>query len=265
MRSWIGTQRLLLVFLACTGATSCQQRNAQTASRNSEGGFSREHTEAEGATLSEEQIIAIADRVAWDRGFWPQLRYGYERRETRYAKKSLGGPVVPQLVGHNYHVIAYRNPRGALDGGLSVCGRQGYRCGSHGGWGVFRGNFDGQPSNYKLAAQGCGGDIRDRRGKSGSHLHIAHSDWRSGMIAKEGGLRGSALKLTTRAFTSYAIYIYLIRFCRDQRRESPRCQVLCSGLYLRCLIVSSSVTVRAWEKSIPLVVSSLIGLPCASR
>lgn len=119
MRSWIGTQRLLLVFLACAGATSCQQRNAQTASRNSEGGFSREHTEAEGATLSEEQIIAIADRVAWDRGFWPQLRYGYEEGNALW-KKSLGGPVVPQLVGHNYHVIAYRNPRGALDGGLSV-------------------------------------------------------------------------------------------------------------------------------------------------
>ncbi len=75
------------------------------------------------AQLSEEELIAIADTVAGERGWWPDERLDYNRGHEQwneYIRKEFGPGRRIGLEGHDYQAVRYVHRGAVLDGDLSV-------------------------------------------------------------------------------------------------------------------------------------------------
>jgi hypothetical protein len=69
--------------------------------------------------LSKEQILAIADAVADERGWWPQERRTYDEGNVIW-RRCLKGRPVRELEGRDYQVVWYGRGRAILGGDLAV-------------------------------------------------------------------------------------------------------------------------------------------------
>ncbi len=71
------------------------------------------------APLSKEQILAITDAVALERGWFPQVRRTYDEGNALW-KRCYGYWHPPELEGHDYQVVMYVHADALLDGDLEV-------------------------------------------------------------------------------------------------------------------------------------------------
>ncbi len=71
------------------------------------------------APLSKEQILAITDAVALERGWFPQVRRTYDEGNALW-KRCYGYWHPRELEGHDYQVVMYAHADAVVDGGLEV-------------------------------------------------------------------------------------------------------------------------------------------------
>jgi len=79
----------------------------------------KQPAEAVKAQLSKEQILAITDAVALERGWFPQVRRTYDEGNA-FWKRHFSYLHPPELEGHDYQVVTYAHAEALLDGDLMV-------------------------------------------------------------------------------------------------------------------------------------------------
>ncbi len=122
-RRLLGVWLLGLAVLVCLATISCEPKHIQTTPQGLKQTGPEGQANKETTPLSKEQIIAIADAVAGERGWWPDERLDYDRghREWKeYIQKEFGQGRRTGLEGHDYQAVRYVHRRSVFDGDLSV-------------------------------------------------------------------------------------------------------------------------------------------------
>ncbi len=108
-----------LSMLVCLVVASCQPGNTQTTREGLSKNGSELPAEAVKTPLSKEQILAITDAVALERGWFPQVRRTYDTGNAIW-KRCYRGWRPRELEGHDYQVVMYAHADAVVDGGLEV-------------------------------------------------------------------------------------------------------------------------------------------------
>jgi hypothetical protein len=118
-RQLLGMWLLGLAVLVCLATASCESKHIQTSPQGLKQTDSEGQVDKEMTPLSKEQIPAIADAVADERGWWPQERRTYDEGNVIW-RRCLNGRTLRGLEGRNYQVVWYGRVHAILGGDLAV-------------------------------------------------------------------------------------------------------------------------------------------------
>jgi len=116
MRLFRTTLKLLMITLVCLATTSCKTVGRQTTREEAAKAGSEQQHAISGTPLSKEQIIAVAQTVARERGWYPGNLCIYDEGNSLWMR-TYGLVPVPELDGHDYQVVMYVRPQAMTDGG----------------------------------------------------------------------------------------------------------------------------------------------------
>jgi hypothetical protein len=116
MRLALTTSLIMGIYLT---ATSCQPTGAQATRQSLSKDGSEQPAGAGKAQLSKEQILAIKDAVALERGWFPQVRRTYDTGNALW-KRCYRGWRPAEIEGHDYQMVMCAHAEAILDGGLEV-------------------------------------------------------------------------------------------------------------------------------------------------
>jgi len=108
-----------LVAGMCFAVTSCEPGDRQATREGLNKSALEQSADATKAQFSKEQILAITDAVALERGWFPQVRRTYDEGNALW-KRCYRGWHPPELEGHDYQVVMYVHAEAILGGGLEV-------------------------------------------------------------------------------------------------------------------------------------------------